>query len=1247
MMLKTLRHLAFLLTNKLYCLVVFCVLLSFSVAYAEGSKDLYPAGATGNRAFLYCNSNNTASESWPFKTAGTHYVYANAGEVIAVASSAHGYGKGKIAVTSPLGVTSYSNTALTAGRIPNRKGEIAGPKKGKNDNANAYTPFTVDVTEATKGIWKIEFLPPSGLDGTDKLDVPDILANDDWTQSGSNGSGTNGNLDEIAAWDVSVMKKGGDEWFTGRVYANVLNLHLAASFTPEKAYYATHYVLTKDGRAYRVKTNGSNGVGFTFFSNSNGFAVNSVPTYKSLDKSTLVDILNYTHNPISADNGTNTTHKIFYNKPNPDLPAKAAIATTPVSETWLKNDAVLPKITNLKIVGAEGSPGLAGRNGAHIKFESSTIGTYRITIPVVTAAGAIANRIIIGVANAGENSVFWDGKDANGNYLLPASVVSTLKTKLQSAEVHFPYIDMEINPLGLIIELTVNNTTYDLDVNNKDESVYSDRTYWDDSDVTGAGSFPESSNPFLNAINGLPSRTNGHKWGAYAPSNAKAPAVPNSGSGSYSFGNQKSMDTWAYIQGSEIDNPIDLTIKVADLKVLSITPDLSTFLSDQQVVYKVKLKNSGPSDVQGALFTFLSPKGFQISAVNPTSTITNGVGTVKNALTGVGKFTATLDMNNNCEIEFTIVGKLTVSPSIPVMTAEASILRPADVTDPDATNPNLNPDGSAPSDPHLECKNGTAVEDCNNIKYHHLQIYDLCAGSAIPTISYQGNNDIVSLIGNVPALDFKRDDVNKSMEVTGAPSATGSFTLGTERNDQHKTTYLIHVAALPVVTLPNVLAVCNGKSIAITATASGENNTYKWQFKNGSNGWQDFAEGTDVKGSNTSILTLSNVPLNLDGQGIRVLVRSSFGCDAEAIGTLKVAENPITVTITSNKTELCDGDGTTLTSSIDKGNQWYLEGVLIPGAINKKLMVFEAGTYSLVVTNEAGCSTPGSNTVEITIIPPPEISTITVEGNVVSCSGEAVKLSVTSNNTNLTYQWVDNNGDIAGATSSFFMVTKTGKYLVKVRNSNGCEVMSAGVDITIKNRALATDVTVTNQTICAGNKVMLTAESTLLGAVFTWYSDSQLTNKIKEGATLEVEPGSTTDYFVTVRNADICDNAVGNAKKATVTVNPIPDAAVITAEGQTTFCAGGTVVLKTTTVADSYQWYKGLNLITGATQQTYTATESGSYSVKITLISCESPASNALEVVVNPIPDAAVITAEGQTTFCAGGAVVLKTTTVA
>ncbi|MCX2453399.1 hypothetical protein OQX61_19165, partial [Pedobacter sp. PLR] len=1201
MILETLRHLSFSVINKLCCLAVLCLLVGFSTVYAEGSKDLYPNGAEGNRAFLNCNSNNLPTESWPFKTAGTHYVYAKAGETIAVASSAYGIGKGDIKVTSPLGIQIPITSVSPVGNIPDRKRELAGPKKGKNDVANVYTPIKIVVTAETEGIWKVEFLPPSGLDGDNKTSVEDITAIGNWEQPYiDRNKNPVGNIDHVAAWDVSVLNISGDDWLTGRVYANVLNLHLNGSFTSAKAYYATHYVLTKDGRAYRVKTNGSNGVGFTFFSNSNGFAVNSVPTYKSLDKSTLADILAFTHNPTLPDNGTNTTHKIFYNKPNPDLPVTARIANYPGGLTWLKNEEKLPEISDLKVIGAEGSPGLAGKNGANIQFESSTIGTYRITIPV-TIAGVSANRVIIGVAQAGTNHVFWDGKDANGNYLLPTNLVSTLKTKLQSAEVHFPYIDMEINPKGLIIELTDNTTNYGIDVNEKDESKYSSRIYWDDSNVTGAGAEGyESSDPFENAVNGLLSTTNGHKWGAYKSGSAVSPE--NSGSGSYSFGNKKSMDTWAYIQGSEKDNPIDLTIKVADLQIVSITPNLSSFLSNQQVTYTVKVKNDGPSDVTGAAFTFVNPPGFEIDPLtNPVFSV-NGVGMVRNPLVSAERFTAMLDMNNKCEVEFTITGKLITSPSVPVITAEASILRPADVTDPDATNPNATPDGKGPTDPHLECKNGNTIENCNNIKYHHIQVYEVCSGSNISPISYQGNAGIVSVLGNVPALSFGRNDASQLMNVTGKPTATGSFTLGTTGNDKDKTTYLIHVVALPVVTLPTALTVCNLGSISITATADGQNNTYKWQYKDSNNDWKFFDEGADVHGVTTSVLTLSNVPLTSDKQEIKVLVHSSFGCDAETTGILKVAENPTTVTISSTELEFCQGGAATLSSSYEEGNQWYKDGVIIQDATDPTLMVFKSGVYTVVVTNEFGCSTQGDNSIEINVKTPPKISKIIVEGNAISCSGEEVRLSVTTNDLNLTYQWVGNTGDLPGETNSFLLVTKSGKYLVKAKSPNGCQVMSFAVDVTIKPRALAGNITAGNQTICAGEKVLLTAESTLKDPVFTWYSDALLEHKIQEGSTLEVRPSATTDYFVTVRNSDICENAAADAKEVTVIVNPIPDAPVIEVV-ELEFCEGSSTLL-TSSSATGNQWYKDGLAIPDADKETYIATESGKYTLVVTLNNC-------------------------------------------
>ena len=46
----------------------------------------------------------------------------------------------------------------------------------------------------------------------------------------------------------------------------------------------------------------------------------------------------------------------------------------------------------------------------------------------------------------------------------------------------------------------------------------------------------------------------------------------------------------------------------------------------------------------------------------------------------------------------------------------------------------------------------------------------------------------------------------------------------------------------------------------------------------------------------------------------------------------------------------------TLTSSSPTGNQWYLNGVLIPGATGQNYTITLNGTYTVVVTDANGCS---------------------------------------------------------------------------------------------------------------------------------------------------------------------------------------------------------------------------------------------------------------------------------------------------
>src|SRR5207244_6043190 len=66
-----------------------------------------------------------------------------------------------------------------------------------------------------------------------------------------------------------------------------------------------------------------------------------------------------------------------------------------------------------------------------------------------------------------------------------------------------------------------------------------------------------------------------------------------------------------------------------------------------------------------------------------------------------------------------------------------------------------------------------------------------------------------------------------------------------------------------------------------------------------------------------------------------------------------------------------------------------------------------------------------------------------------------------------------------------------------------------------------------------------------------------------------------------------------------VTVNPNPAMPTITPGGPTTFCAGGSVLLTSSSVTGN-QWKLNGSPIGGATSNTYSATASGTYTVTVT-----------------------------------------------
>ena len=86
--------------------------------------------------------------------------------------------------------------------------------------------------------------------------------------------------------------------------------------------------------------------------------------------------------------------------------------------------------------------------------------------------------------------------------------------------------------------------------------------------------------------------------------------------------------------------------------------------------------------------------------------------------------------------------------------------------------------------------------------------------------------------------------------------------------------------------------------------------------------------------------------------------------------------------------------------------------------------------------------------------------------------------------------------------------------------------------------------------ICPGGSTTVTASG---GGTYQWFDGA---NPIGTGSSIAVSPSATTQYDCIVTVGGCVTNA-----QATVIVNPLPPAPVITASGTTTICSGSSVDL--------------------------------------------------------------------------------------
>lgn len=342
--------------------------------------------------------------------------------------------------------------------------------------------------------------------------------------------------------------------------------------------------------------------------------------------------------------------------------------------------------------------------------------------------------------------------------------------------------------------------------------------------------------------------------------------------------------------------------------------------------------------------------------------------------------------------------------------------------------------------------------------------------------------------------------------------------------------------------------------------------------------------GTSYIWSNGMDTPTINVTRNGD---YTVTAYNSYGCSATASTTLNVNNLP-EFTLTSD-TSICQGEFVILRANAPANCTYEWSN----GSFQNNITARTAGTYTVTVTNNNGCSRTRS--VNVTVNAKPQIS---ISGNTTFCQGGSTTLNAVCD-ANTSYRW-DN-----GITNAPLNVSIPGTYNVVATNEYGC-TQNASTTVSMFQQPTATIIG--GGTICPGNSTTLIVSE---AAHYHW-STGDTTHSIT------VTPAAHTSYDVTVTDQFGCQNTTS----ATVQISSVPN---IQITGASSFCSGESTTL-TVTPGYNYLWSNN------STAGSITINQAGTYGVTASnALGCTT--SDSIVVTVKPLPE---LNFGVQHTICAG-----------
>ncbi|MES2767389.1 MAG: choice-of-anchor I family protein [Bacteroidota bacterium] len=263
----------------------------------------------------------------------------------------------------------------------------------------------------------------------------------------------------------------------------------------------------------------------------------------------------------------------------------------------------------------------------------------------------------------------------------------------------------------------------------------------------------------------------------------------------------------------------------------------------------------------------------------------------------------------------------------------------------------------------------------------------------------------------------------------------------------------IVVPGVRITSQPTAKAICAGDSavtFSVAAQPTTGNNPVTYQWRKGTTLLKDDAR---ISGANTPTLRITN-PTPADAGDYNVVVSMGATATGTPSSDAVLTVNTIaSITAQPASGSVCTGNSFSLNVTASGTNityQWQKDGQDITGATGITYSASTAGDYRVIVRNSCG-----EITSQIAAVVLKELPAITTQPQPLTTFNQGGMLTLTVQAQNaVSYQWMKDGNDIAGATSAMYQKANTrtedaGVYSVKVINDCGSKVSSdARVEIT-------------------------------------------------------------------------------------------------------------------------------------------------------------------------------------------------------